>query len=240
MFFLPISTFVDNLFLVLLVFLSFFSERRLYPLKYIGLNSLLFFFMYVFMVGLITLNFETKEYIKLLPLVIIPYALTYLRKEIIINGILFLMAAVVIKQIISIYGIIEYYYFTEGKKVALRSYAGINEILGFERPYLGFFSALNVIIAYYFFKEKRVWVFILICFLSTLVVTLISARLGIIIILISLFCILISKINRVLKYIVLSISLITLILFTQTNNPLKNRFQQIKYDTRLIVWDGAI
>lgn len=240
MFFLPISTFIDNLLLILLVLVTFFVKIKFYQLKQIGLDSLLLFFVYILMLGLITMNFETKEYIKLLPLVVIPYILTYIRKEIILNGLCFLLIAVVIKQLISIYGIIDYYYFMEGKKVALRSYAGINEILGFERPYLGFFSALNVIIAYYFFKDKRIIVFILICFLSIVVVALISARLGLIIILASLFCMLLSNMKKVLKYIVISLSLIILILFTQTNNPLKNRFQQIKYDTRLIVWEGAL
>lgn len=240
MLFLPISVFIDNLFLILLTISTFLVKKRVYPLKSIVFSSLIIFFVYVVCLGLVSLEFETNEYLKLLPLLIIPYSFSYLKKDVLINGLYFFLVAVILKQLMAVYGIIEYYYFTPGVKVPLASYAGVNEILYFERPYLGYFSALNVIIAYYFFKNYKVWLFALICFFSTLIVVLISARMGLLIIMVTLLCILISKISKRFRLVLLLFSIIVFTLFIQTNNPLKNRFQQIKYDSRLIVWNGAL
>ena len=204
-------------------------------------SSLWLLFAYIILLNILDSNLETKVYIKLLPLLIIPFIFSYIKKETLEKGLLFLFIAIIIKQFVAIAGILEYYFFTEGKTVALRSYAGINEILHFERPYLGFFSALNIIVSYYLFKNRKIWIFLITSVFSFSIIVLISARLGLIVAILSLLLIVISRIKINFKYLMLVIGTLTTlgIIFLMSNNPLKNRFQQIKYDTRLVVWNGA-
>jgi len=241
LFFLPISTFLDNVALVLLTFLTLIFKKRKHTLKQLLVSSLWLLFAYIILLNVFGSNLETKVYIKLLPLLIIPFVFSHLKKETLEKGLLFLFIAIIVKQIIAIGGILEYYFFTEGKTVALRSYAGINEILHFERPYLGFFSALNIIISYYLFKNSKTWIFLLTSVFSLSIILVISARLGLIVAILSLLLIVISRIKINIKYLMLVIGTLTTLvaIFLMSNNPLKNRFQQIKYDTRLVVWNGA-
>lgn len=241
LFFLPISTFLDNVALLSLTFLTLFFKKRKHTLKQLLFSSLWLLFAYIILLNILDSNLETKVYIKLLPLLIIPFIFSYIKKETLEKGLLFLFIAIIIKQFVAIAGILEYYFFTEGKTVALRSYAGINEILHFERPYLGFFSALNIIVSYYLFKNRKIWIFLITSVFSFSIIMLISARLGLIVAILSLLLIVISRIKINFKYLMLVIGTLTTlgIIFLMSNNPLKNRFQQIKYDTRLVVWNGA-
>lgn len=241
LFFLPLSIFMDNVALIILVLLTIFSKKRIAPLNYLLWSSLFLFFVYILFLGVLNLNLEVNEYIKLLPLLFLPLVLFHLSKETLLRGLLFLFVAIIIQQFISIYGICHYYWFTEGKTVALRSYAGINEILHFERPYLGFFSALNIIISYLLFKKGRLWMFALTSVFSIFIIVLISARLGLLIAIMALLTILISRIRMNRKYWLVLIGFMGIAgtLFFTFNSPLKNRFQQLKYDTRFVVWQGA-
>lgn len=241
MFFLTTSIFLSNVSLIILITVALFFGKRVYPLKQTLFSSLILLFFYVAILSTSTLNLEYKEYLKLLPLVLIPIGMAYIKKDTLLKGLYFLFAAILVNQIIALFGIIEYYFFTEGKTVALRSYAGINEILHFERPYLGFLSALNIIISYRIFRNFRKWVFVLSSVFSVLLIIIISARLGLIIALLAVFVFVLVEIKINLKYLLFFILalLTSTILFFQSNNPLKNRFQQLKYDTRIVVWQGA-
>ncbi|MBO6879932.1 O-antigen ligase family protein [Winogradskyella sp.] len=241
MFFLTTSIFLSNVSLIILITVALFFGKRVYPLKQTLFSSLILLFFYVAILSTSTLNLEYKEYLKLLPLVLIPIGMAYIKKDTLLKGLYFLFAAILVNQIIALFGIIEYYFFTEGKTVALRSYAGINEILHFERPYLGFLSALNIIISYRIFRNFRKWVFVLSSVFSVLIIIIISARLGLIIALLAVFVFVLVEIKINLKYLLFFILalLTSTILFFQSNNPLKNRFQQLKYDTRIVVWQGA-
>lgn len=241
MFFLTTSIFLSNVSLIILITVALFFGKRVYPLKQTLFSSLILLFFYVAILSTSTLNLEYKEYLKLLPLVLIPIGMAYIKKDTLIKGLYFLFAAILVNQIIALLGVIEYYFFTEGKTVALRSYAGINEILHFERPYLGFLSALNIIIGYKIFRNFRKWVFVLSSVFSVLIIIIISARLGLIIALLAVLVFVLVEIKINLKYLLLLILalLTSTIIFFQSNNPLKNRFQQLKYDTRIVVWQGA-
>ncbi|MTE27215.1 O-antigen ligase family protein [Winogradskyella ouciana] len=241
MFFLTTSIFLSNVSLIILITVALFFGKRVYPLKQILFSSLILLFCYVVILSTSTLNLEYKEYLKLLPLVLIPIGMAYIKKDTLLKGLYFLFAAILVNQFIALFGIIEYYFFTEGKTVALRSYAGINEILHFERPYLGFLSALNIIISYRIFRNFRKWVFVLSSVFSVLIIIIISARLGLIIALLAVLVFVLVEIKINLKYLLLFILalLTSTIIFFQSNNPLKNRFQQLKYDTRIVVWQGA-
>ncbi|NNE32371.1 MAG: O-antigen ligase family protein [Winogradskyella sp.] len=241
LFFLPLSTFLNNIALIVLFITVLLSKKERFSLKKMLYTTLIPFLAYVVVLNLIDLNFETKVYIKLLPLLIIPFVFYNLKQDIILKGLIYLFIGIIIAQIIAIVGIVQYFYFTEGKTVALRSYAGINEILHSERPYLGYFSALNIIVAYYIFKSKKLWVFVISALFSTAIILLISARLALLISVISIVFILFARIKINVKYLVgiLGLFVVVLTIFLSFNNPLKNRFQQIKYDTRLVIWQGA-
>lgn len=241
LFFLPTSTFLTNIALILFAILAVIFGKKVYPIKHLFLSSLWILLAYVGFLGILNLEIEHKEYLKLLPILIIPFAMAYLKKETLVKGLLFLLIAIVIRQIIAIGGIINYYAFTEGKTVALRSYAGINEILHFERPYLGFFSALNIIIAYKLFRAKKMWLFIITSIFSLAIIVLVSARLGLIIAIMMVLAIVIAEMKLKFKYLAVVFVILSSLtfLFFQSNNPLKNRFQQLKYDTRLVVWEGV-
>ncbi|WP_299095725.1 O-antigen ligase family protein [Winogradskyella sp.] len=237
LFFIPISTFLTNIALGLFFIFALIFGKLKYSLKRSLFTSLFLFFAYIVILGFVNLNFETKEYIKLIPLLLIPLPMTFLVKEKLYKGLTFLFIAVLIKQLVAVYGIMDYYMFTEGKTVALRSYAGINDILKFERPYLGFFSAINIIIAYKVIKKKALFVATVI--FSIAIIVLISARLGLIIAVLIIIALYLYNYKSYAKY-VLSFVLIGLLSLILTNNPLKNRFQQLKYDTRLVIWKGAL
>ena len=242
LFFLPISIFFNNLALIILsVSVALFKKSKL-QFNTILLSSLLLLFIYILFLGVLNLEPEIKVYIKLLPLIIIPLVLSCFKKETLVKGLFFLFLAIIIKQFLAIIGVVDYYYFTEGKTVALRSYDGINDILGFERPYLGFFSAINIILAYRLFKQKKIWVFFITCLFSLFIIILISARLGLLIYIMSIVTILVSKIkiNRNNWFWLIGFGVLLMLFFFNSNNPLKNRFQQLKYDTRWIVWQGAL
>ena len=155
MFFLPISLLFDNIFLSILLISSFFNVKKQIN-KYI-IFYLAAFFLFVFFNGLATSNITTEApyLIKLLPIILLPFCIENLESKVKFKGLIFLFIGIIIIQLNAVYGIIDYYYFSEGKKYALRNYSRINDILNFERPYLGFLSALNIIIAYHFFSLSK-------------------------------------------------------------------------------------
>lgn len=234
--FLPISTFLTNVVLVVFILSTIIFGKPVHNLKKIIFSSLSIFFIYVVILGITNSNFETKEYIKLLPLVLVPVPMCFVTKEKLYKGLLFLFIAITIKQIEAFIGIIDYYSFAEGKTVVLRSYSGINEILNFERPYLGFFSAINIIVAYRVLNNKAL--FVTSIFFSISIIVLISARLGLIIAILIFIALFLIKYKSYAKYFV-AVFAIGISFLLLTNNPLKNRFQQLKYDTRLVIWQAA-
>ena len=124
----------------------------------------------------------------------------------------------------------------------LSNYSKINQILGFERPYLGFFSALNVIIAYYFFNQKKHLIYLLPILISLVLVIIVSARLSFIIIFLTLLTVLLKKIDTKVKLLIPIIVMIvsSLVYLIVQKNPLSQRFYAIKKDSRTIIWQGAI
>lgn len=244
LFFLPTWRWVEN---ILLVFLSLTfilsANKSKINLRHLGTRTLIIFSVYIFLRTAIAQSVkENIAYlVKLIPLILIPVVLAPLKKENINKGFIFFSLGVVAMQLMSLYGIIDYYYFTDGKKIGLINNSQINEILGFERPYLGFFSAINVIVSYHLYKiyEKRYYW--LGAALSCFLVFLISARLAALIIMISLAFILFKELKgskyKIITIVVFLIGIIlSLFIF---KNPLMHRFSYLKLDARNIIWRGA-
>jgi len=243
MLFLPLWLLIDNFFLSLFFLSTIFFRNRNISFKNIIFFSLFIFFIYNVIIGLFSnqLSKEVQNFIKILPLILIPISMLTLNKDSTLRGLFYLLIGILIMQLISIYGIIDYYYFSEGKKMALRNYAKINTILRFERPYVGYFSALSLIISYILFKYKSRWVFLTTAILSILLILIISARLAIITVLFSFVLLIIYEINkRTIKIIfLLGLMLLGFGVLKFSDTPIKHRFSQIKYDARLIIWEGA-
>jgi O-antigen ligase len=242
MFFLPISLLLGNIFLVIL-FLSILLQKGKKIFNNPIIISLVVFFLFILINGLTSTNFnvEQNNYKILIPLLLIPFSLLNLDNETRVEGLLFLFFGILIIQIHSVYGILDYYYFTEGKKYSLRNYSKINEILNYERPYLGYFSVINIIISYYLFKEKKKKVVAIIAILaSLLLIVVISARLSIITTLFLFIIIAFIELNKKNKLIAFCGLIILLLAFHFNKSTLKDRFSQINKDARMVIWNGAL
>ncbi|KGL62082.1 O-antigen ligase family protein [Polaribacter sp. Hel1_85] len=241
MFFLPISLLLDNIFLIIMFLSTLFNVKKVRDNKVT--YYLLAFYLFILFNGLLNyeLVLEKENYIKLLPFLLIPFCLENIDNEIKLKGLFFLFISIIIIQVNSVYGIINYYYFTEGKKYALKNYSKINEILNYERPYLGFFSALNIIICFYFFSIKRKrFLSILIAVFSLILIIVISARLAIIVVFFTGVIIFFKEISRRKVMIALFVLIGTLLIVLLSDSSLKERFNQIGNDARVVTWNGAI
>ena len=244
MFFLPISLLLDNVFLAIM-FLSVVFEKKHKITNKLVFYALLAFFIFTVLNGLFktSFNIEKENYIRILPFLLIPFCLLNIENKIKIKGLYFLSIGIIIIQMNAIFGVVDYYYFTEGKKYALKNYSKVNEILNYERPYLGFFSALNIIICYNLFALNKTRLFrglsLFLILISISLIVLISARLAIIVTILIGVIIVLNRFNAKNVFFLICI-LITIISFSfLTNSSLKERFIQINNDARLITWKGA-
>lgn len=241
MFFLPLSLILDNIFLGIMVLSIVFNKIKLTRSRVF--YYYLLFLLFTVMNSILNNSFfiEIENIFRLLPIILIPLCLGNIDKNTRIKGLLFLSIAIVIIQLNAFYGIINYYYFTEGKKYTLRNYSKINEILNYERPYLGFFSALNIILSYYYYKLKnnRNWLNITLAIFSLVLIVLISARLAIIIVFLIGLLVILFDLNKkyIMKIILLFIGAIVLIFYS--NHSLRERFNLISKDARVVTWKGA-
>jgi len=240
MFFLPISLLLDNIFLCILLLSIILQSKK--AIKNNVLYFLIFFYIYTMFNGLINNFFlvEQQNYIKLLPLILIPFCLQNIDYKIKLKGLFFLAIGILVIQINSVYGIINYYYFTDGKKYALNNYSKINEILNYERPYLGFFSLINIIICFFYFSILKKKIFSsIVAFFSIFLIIVISARLAFIVLFLLLIIAFLKKmdIKNIAKIVFFSIG-VGVLLFV-SNNSLKDRFSQLGKDARVITWKGA-
>lgn len=240
-FFLPSWRLIQNIVLALLLILPPYN-KNIKKSSFLT-KTLILFLTYFFFNSLFngTLNEEISNLIKILPLILIPYTFEKVEKNIIINGLFALFLGVVIIQLIAVYGIIDYLYFYKGKKYELTNYTKLNDIIRFERPYLGYFSALNILLSYLFFKRKKKWYFIIFGIFSILLMSYISARLALIVGVIFIVYILWEEIKpKKTKIAVITIiSVASIFYITLSNTSIKKRFSLIKKDSRTIIWEGA-
>lgn len=238
MFFLPLSLKMDNIFLAIMFISVFLNNKR------IKTSNLQFYFLafcsFTFLNGVLNNFFieEKDNFLRLLPLIFVPFCLKNISYKTKIKGLYFLLIAIIVIQLNSIYGIINYYYFIEGKKYALKNYSKVNEILNYERPYLGFFSALNIVISFYLFNKKK-WLSITIAISSLLLIIIISARLAIIVVFFTVLIALLSKLTKRNILITITIMLGAFIFMVFSKSSLNERFKQISKDARVITWKGA-
>jgi O-antigen ligase len=241
MFFLPLSLLLDNIFLVIMFLSTIFKVKKVKSNRIF--YFLLVFYLFILFNGLLNHEFviEKENYIRLLPFLLIPFCIENIDNEVKLKGLFFLFIGIIVIQINSVYGIINYYYFTEGKKYALKNYSKIKEILNYERPYLGFFSALNIIICFYLYSiNRKRFLSVLVAVLSLVLIIVISARLAIIVVFLTGVIVLFKEVNEKRVMVALSVLVGVLLIVLLSNSSLKERFSQIGNDARVITWNGAI
>ena len=238
MFFLPISLILDNIFLGIMFLSIVFSLNKLVISRVFYYLFILFIFTVLNSILNNCFFIESENIIRLLPLIFVPFCLGNLENNTKRKGLVFLFIAIVIIQLNAFYGVINYYYFTEGKKYALKNYSKINEILNYERPYLGFFSAINIILCYYYFKlnNKRRWLNIALAIFSLVLIVIISARLAIIVVFFTSLILIFMRLNK--KYIIMATLFFIGVIFF-SNSSLGERFKLISKDARVVIWKGA-
>ena len=241
-FFLPWWLLVQNIVLISLTLLPPYKIKK-EQFKLIKKGFLLFI-VYTFLNSLFnnTIGVEKENLLKILPLVFIPFVFNKLKTKVIYDGLLFLFIGIILMQLYSIYGVIDYQYFYEGKKYELTNYTKLNSILGFERPYLGYFSALNIILSYFFFKRTKKWIFSIGGILSLGTIFYVSARLALILSIIFLITILLNEIKSKKKIVTLILgSLVIVVIFLFAfNSSIKKRFSLIQKDSRTVIWSGTL
>ncbi|CAL2081376.1 O-antigen ligase family protein [Tenacibaculum sp. 190524A02b] len=240
-FFLPSWMLLQNILAILLFIFSLIFERK-YNYKILK-NSLLLFVMYL--IVNITINdffiTEKNNIIRLLPLVLIPFGLKGLEEKSLIKGLLFLLIGTLLIQIKSIYSLIEYLNFFNGKKYNLTNYSKLNDILGYERPYLGFFSAINILLSYIFYKRRKSLFFLFSGALSIFLILYLGARLAFIISSIFLIYIIYKETGKVkYKMLYVKLGILSIVLFLSlSNSSLIKRFSLLKKDSRNVIWQGV-
>ena len=241
-FFLPWWLLVQNIVLISLTLLPPYRIKK-EQFKLIKKGFLLFI-VYTIFNSLFnnTIGVEKENLLKILPLVFIPFVFNKLKTKVIYDGLLFLFIGIILAQLYSIYGVFDYQYFYEGKKYELTNYTKLNSILGFERPYLGYFSALNIILSYFFFKRTKKWIFSIGGILSLGTIFYVSARLALILSIIFLTTILLNEIKSKKKIVTLILGgLVTVGIFLFAfNSSIKKRFSLIKKDSRTVIWSGTL
>lgn len=241
-FFLPWWLLVQNIVLISLTLLPPYRIKK-EQFKLIKKGFLLFI-VYTILNSLFnnTIGVEKENLLKILPLVFIPFVFNKLKTKVIYDGLLFLFIGIILMQLYSIYGVIDYQYFYEGKKYELTNYTKLNSILGFERPYLGYFSALNIILSYFFFKRTKKWIFSIGGILSLGTIFYVSARLALILSIIFLITILLNEIKSKKKIVTLILGgLVTVVIFLFAfNSSIKKRFSLIQKDSRTVIWPGTL
>ena len=243
MFLLPLWRWMENI-LLGIMFVVFIISKEKIDLRNVLKYSSVLFFLYVVLRSFVDnqLIIDLSEIVRLIPLLLIPFAFNNLKKNHLEKGMFFMLMGILLMQLVSSIGIIEYYYFSEGKKIRLSNFARINDILYFERPYLGFFSLLSVILSYNFIKTFKNWIYVTPIFISLVLIIIISARLSFVLTIITLLIVIYDQIrNRVkLSLPIMLILIISSVYLIANKNSLIQRFYAIKRDSRTIIWKGAI
>ncbi|WP_299833712.1 O-antigen ligase family protein [uncultured Tenacibaculum sp.] len=239
-FFLPSWRLIQNITLVLLLLLPPYNLKL--KNKFL-IGTPLFFLFYLILNALFQgkINIEISNITKLLPLVLLPIAFEKVSFDKIINALFVLLIGTLVMQLMSIYGIISYLT-SDGIKYELTNYGKLNDVLGFERPYIGYFSAINILISYIFLKRRRHWFFIITGLISITLIIYLSTRLAALISGIFILFFLWKELkNFKLKLVILGSFFTFIILALVTfNSSLKKRFSLIKKDPRTIIWKGSI
>ncbi|CAM1360241.1 O-antigen ligase family protein [Tenacibaculum xiamenense] len=241
-FFLPSWMLIQNIALIIQVLLPPYFEKKNWTS--IWKYSLLLFILFSYFNSLVNgvLVSELGSLLKLMPLIMVAVGFNTDKVKF-VNALFFLFLGTIVVQVMALYGIINYTYFYEGKKYDLTNYSRLNSIMGIERPYLGYFSAVNVLLSYVFYKIKKKYVYIFSAVLAFGVIVFIAARLAMLLTL--LFIIFILYKERIftkykIVFLVSSFLFLALFLFSDKKTSIQKRFSAIKNDSRTIIWSGYL
>lgn len=227
---------------VLLVFIGFYylrTERR------INWETFIFapFFFLILLCSIAKGNIyqEIDLVSKILMFSLCPFVLVGMSKKELMIGLKCFLISIVITDLYSIFRLLHFFN-NSNYEFTTSNFGHLNEAIGFERPYIGFKNAIAFSILL-FWNKRVMWEWFR---WSALVITggyiaLVSARLGLGLIFISIFLYVVSQI-RSFKWILLSmVSLIVLTLVIIFNVPsLKDRFGGLNKDPRILIWSNAM
>jgi len=202
------------------------------------------FFIYKVLLSLLNGSFINDfNYLKtLLPFLILAFVFPSINKRQIKFIKLFFVVIFCSFQVIICFKVL--FFLSDSNNFTLLNGASINDRLQMERPYLGFFSLLSLIMLLSL-NEKSVLIkrlSIVYLLFTTFFLSLISARMSIIslIVLIFWFYLFYTKVNKKIKIISL-LPIIGFIMYLSFNSSiLGERFSQIKKDPRLIIWNSGL
>ena len=251
----PILPKVSNVLLAFLILYLIFDRKDYTNIKIELLKKPLFYvlffllFYWLFM-GLVTNSLEETNYSLLIPVFIIPFLFLKVKsKE------TFLWAISALSFMISIRGIygLLHFYIQNHQFLPFEGQV-INEVLGLERPYLGFISvigALSSLQLAQIYTKYKVW-FIIYSIYIVGFVFLISARISAITVLFLLFIFLVFylKTSVKTKFIFTLLSLIFLFSTLFFNKNLRERFfittniqnslvKLNRHEPRMVIWNCA-
>lgn len=249
---IPFSLKLPNILLIVLTlfFIIDFKNlkniefKSLYKIQYFILGTLI---LYWIIKGLLTGSISENKHNLMLPIVMFPLLILKVR-----DGYKLLFTIVLAGFIVglrALYGIVLNYFSTN--EILPFEGNSINQILGMERPYLGFLLIISIIIAAFLslqFRKLR-WFFRAYSLFAVIIIIVISARMS----LLTLGCAVIVyylfylKIELKRKFIYISIFLVLLASFISFNKTLQNRlfisnnFQESvksfqRFEPRFIIW----
>ncbi|CAL2088826.1 O-antigen ligase family protein [Tenacibaculum sp. 190524A05c] len=240
-FFLPTWRLIHNICLALLFVLPPYKFEIKKKTLLIGTPVVFLVYLLINALAQGSFNIELSNILKIIPIILVPFVLLRDDEKTIEYALLVLLLGVFSMQLISIYGITNYFLTSDKIGRDLTNYVKLNEILRFERPYLGFFSAINILLSYIFFKKYKKWYYVITAIISLCFIIYISARLALILAGIYIVWILWREMkNLKQKLIVFGLMGLTVVGVTLSyNSSIKKRFSQIKEDSRNIIWGGA-
>lgn len=231
----PLGSFLSSL----ILFIIQIRNKKLYiNTKLFYTLVLLFIFVLLKVIYLDLFSEDYKYILKFLLLIIVLFSINSLDKNYKNTLIKILVYSVLISQIYSILHIVYFFSSSDITFLGFKNFSYVNPAIGFERPYIGFLSAISVLIILYsndLFKKKYRIALVLV---SVLYVSFIVAKLAIVITLTFLFLYLMK--HRKYKIILGGIFLFILFSFSVGYDSVYNRFAQIKKDERIKFWKNGI
>ncbi|WP_141672815.1 O-antigen ligase family protein [Flavobacterium crassostreae] len=236
--------------LIIILILDFqnFKKIEFKLLKIKPFFILAILFIYWILKAIITHSILDSNYSLLLPIVIIPILfLKVENKNWLQYGILWMVLFLSVRAYIGLIG-----YYIQNKNFLPFEGEIINEILGMERPYLGFISVIAIIIALQVSTSIKKYKIVLIGYAIyiSIFVVIISARISVLTVLcISfLFFLFYSKVSNNKKVVFFLCSLFFMLSFMMLNKNLRERFfitsnyeksieKLNRHEPRMIIWN---
>jgi O-antigen ligase len=233
--------------LILLFLYRFIKKERDFTLKIQNISFILLFF-YLVLKQIIATKFSFEDfdiYSRFLIILILPFLLQGESKTKI-------AISVVISSFFAMFIALfnTFFYYIKNNELPFANGEIVNKILAIDRPYLGFYCLIGIIMCFYLVRQlpKYRTLFFIISFILSVFILLIVARLSLLtgMLLGFIYLLFYSQLTIVKKIILFSSSLLMISLVILSYKNMTNRFftntsmERIKlYDPRVDIWDCA-